>query len=566
MPRKAAAATAAAPPPSRTKPQIPRPSGQPAAGAFAGGMFGVATGASPLDRLKPTPATIDGFRKMRRHPTIALARSVFCAPIRSASYTLEATRDADAPATKAILARAKAEVLPVLTGAFADLTYALDYGYQAFESVFKPAAAGGGTDLASLKMLLPELTSVVLDEAGGFDGLMNGPGAAPWAPTDASRATYLPAEYCAWHAHEREGDNWYGESVLERCRAPYDEWREYSEKRRRYLTMISAPIPWVKYPAETEAKMVGGASLPAYQVAMMLIDSLATCKGIGLPKWDKSYLMDMARASGKAPGSGEQTAWEVGILDPGPDRSGAHTEGLRHCEIQMVRAWLLPERAVLEGQHGTKAESGTQASLGLAGAELVSQDMGVTLSVGPLDSWLVFNYGEQARGLLRVKPEQTDPKKAELLSSICKALLGAPVNFADVARLMDFRAVFELLGIPATPELAAGKAEIPEAPEPTGEGAARSEDGAAKPGKATATPDPESAADLILGVKDPHTKYVKVPGERRRTSTLPDTRIKQQSAYEGPAGGQAALAREGAGNSTRPFAHGWAPRAATARP
>ena len=124
----------------------------------------------------------------------------------------------------------------------------------------------------------------------------------------------------------------------------------------------------------------------------------------------------------------------------------------------------------------------------------------------------------------------------------------------------------ELLGIPATPELAAGKAEIPEAPEPTGEGAARSEDGAAKPGKATATPDPESAADLILGVKDPHTKYVKVPGERRRTSTLPDTRIKQQSAYEGPAGGQAALAREGAGNSTRPFAHGWAPRAATARP
>jgi hypothetical protein len=130
--------------------------------------------------------------------------------------------------------------------------------------------------------------------------------------------------------------------------------------------------------------------------------------------------------------------------------------------------------------------------------------------------------------------------------------------------------VCEVLGIPVTPEIAAGgKVEVQgngaEGQEGTGQapgaGGAPATDKKAK-GEAAA----ESAADVIMGIKDPTATSFKLPGMRQGAVKLPDTRIKQQSAYEGPAGGSTGLAREGEGTRGkpgRPFARNWAPRAAT---
>ncbi len=76
---------------------------------------------------------------------------------------------------------------------------------------------------------------------------------------------------------------------------------------------------------------------------------------------------------------------------------------LRYLDSLKVRGMLLPERAILEGQHGTLSESQSQGNLALLQAELVHHHLTREINRQAVDPVLEANWGPAYRGKVRLE-------------------------------------------------------------------------------------------------------------------------------------------------------------------
>lgn len=376
--------------------------------------------------LPPRPSsTLATYRKMRRNPTLALGRMVGTMPIRTATVTLEA--DAGVPEERTKWMQAQLDRLwPDLVRS---MLYARDFGFVPFEKVFRIDAKTGWVTYHKLKYLIPEKTRVLLDKTtGGFAGLKQG---------DVT----LPPEKCLVYTYDKEGDDYYGQPLLANAIDPWNAWTHTFRKMGLYTSIAAGAIPLIEYPVGS-SRNAQGQETSNYEVAQAVARKLSQGYAVTMP----NTLAEHAPANaGIDPRHFK--AWQISFIE-----SGQHGDELiallRHNETLMLRGYLVPERAALEGQTGNRAEAETHGDLSeqIGGLELA--DILRYLNDYVLAPLSEFNWGIDAGGSIRAAIDSIDLASQQWFRDLVKGLATGQHTADDLLRVMDIDAVLERSGLP----------------------------------------------------------------------------------------------------------------------
>jgi len=373
-------------------------------------------------------ATLHTYRRIRTHPTVALARAVAMAPIMAAKLSVEAAKGVPDERIEFI----GEQMEPIWATLLKDTLLALDFGFQAFEKVWKVSDAGRLV-YHKLKPLCPDDVEIlVAEKTGQFTGLQQ---------DDVKLG--VPQVFV--YTHDMMWGNYYGRSRHENIRATaWHPWMEVNEKAGKYATKVAGVIPMVQYPI---GEMIdsAGVTISTFDGARRVLAELGQGHGVAMPNTLSEYTADLLHAGAKPQ---DLQAWQISFLEAKGQHGGDFVEMLRYYDTQIMRGWLVPERVALEGQHGTKAEAGVQTGTALTIATLTLNDIIRHINWYLIDPLLVYNYGQQAEGSVYVTHAGLAPEVAALFEKIVANVLGAPANADLLQTWVDVDALLDAVGLP----------------------------------------------------------------------------------------------------------------------
>lgn len=390
------------------------------------------------------------YRKMRANPTVALARAVATSPIRTATWSVVAD-DGVSEDYKTFIEEQAKKFWPEF---IRQLLYSLDYGWMPFEKVWDVDREGRFV-YRKLKPLYVDKTRIRIDiKTGAFAGVKN-------------QAALLDPNKCFVFTYDGEAGDFYGRSRHENIRTTaYNEWIAISERRGKYFRKIAGILPMVEYPIG-RSKNKDGVEKENYELAETLLTHLGEGNGVAMPNTLSQWAGDLARSGVDI---SQLKAWHISFLETKGTHAKGFTDTLRHLESQIMRGWLVPERAATEGQYGTKAESQTQGEIALVIADLLFEDIIRAVNWYIINPLLVYNFGAEVEDTVRLEPAGLDPLVREFFRKIVEKVLTAPANVGMFQDLVDVEALLEDVGLPKG-EQTAPRAEPP-APEERGTEAA----------------------------------------------------------------------------------------------
>ena len=358
------------------------------------------------------------YRALRKDPTIALGRGLLISGIGSGAWSVEHDEDVAPEAIETI------EDLVLLRDAIMTDAVAygrIDYGWMAWEKIF----AKGADDkivLRSLKPLLHDITSILIDKHGNFKGYRQNP--MTGMPLD------IPLEKCLHIAFEVEGNYLYGYPLLENCRAAQDAWTECNAGAKRYDEKIAGSHFVVHYPPGTST--VDGETLENSEVASQLLAALESSGSMSMPSTTADYVQEL---------NDQQVSklfqWDVTLLsDKGP-RQATFRDRLKYLDILKIRGLVLPERAMLEGSYGNKAEASVHVGLAITHMTEIDQHVTRMINSQLVDQLLVLNHGEDAAGTVRLIAAPLVDLKTEFLRELYLALIPTDGSSIDVVSLKE---------------------------------------------------------------------------------------------------------------------------------
>lgn len=393
-----------------------------------------------LSQLMPSlPATFETYRRMRRDPTISLALTIGMAPILAAEWTIEAKDDAPEGAEDLINDCLVEQREPFLDAA---LRGCFSFGWQPFEKIFE--AEEGQIILKKLKPLLQDITEIIVTkDTGAFAGFKQ-----------QGRQEPLPLANSLLLNYRVEGTDWYGQGLLEDARAVWNEWVEANAGAARYDKRIAGANILLHYP-EGQATDEGGTVQNNDVLAKRILQAFQSSGAVAIPTNVMKFLADYNK-TGKP-----VYEWELEILGDSTSRQPGFIERLAYLDKLKVRAMLLPERSILEGQYGTKAEAAEHINLAFTNAELIHRHLTRLLNWHAVDQLLALNWGEQARGTVKLVAMPIVDTKLTMLKEIYQAILANPMGYLDEKATLDTAGIKDALGIPTQEETENGTEPIP---------------------------------------------------------------------------------------------------------
>lgn len=369
------------------------------------------------------PASFATYRRMRKHPTIALARALSIAPIVAADWSIE-KRDDDVPDDWVDFI--DDQLMPIREPLVQDaLEGGVDFGNQPWEKVFG-LDRDGLIGLKKLKPLLQDITEILVDkETGAFEGFKQGS-----ITLDLANSLLIPFRV--------EGTAWHGEPLLENARNAWNDWLESNKGARKYDEKVAGSHFVVHYPdGETEDQ--SGSKTANHVLAKRILDALEASGSIAIPNNLAAHVANLDDA---------EPGWVITILEDSGGRQPTFINRLDYLDAQMARAMLIPERSVLQGQHGTQAEAGEHIDLALTHADLTHRHVTRMVNWHLVDQLLAINHGEEARGAVRLVAAPIRDAKLAFLREVYVAFLANPSGFLEEFGAIDTESLKALLGIP----------------------------------------------------------------------------------------------------------------------
>lgn len=385
--------------------------------------------AATTDTLNnPLPASYATYRTMRLHPTIALAKIFKIAPIVAAEWTTEVDEDAPEEAEELI----QKVFLPVREPLIEQaLEGGIDFGWQPFELVFD--LVDGRTEIVKFKPLLHDVTTILID---GSTGAFNG-----FKQEHTNPHVTLPVENSLLINFQVEGSQWYGRSLLENARARYNEWVEANSGAARYDKKMAGSHFVVKYPPGSSK--FNGVETDNFDIAESLIQTLTSSGSIAIPKVLAKFQDELSDDEITRLG------WEIEVLsDPSP-KQVTFVPRLEYLDVQMVRALLLPERSMLEGKHGTKAEAGVHSESALVHLDLLHRHMTRLINWHAVNRVLMLNFGEDMQNTVRLVASPLEDEQREFFKQVYTKLLSNPQALMDELDWLDTKAMRDQLALPS---------------------------------------------------------------------------------------------------------------------
>ena len=379
-----------------------------------------------IQTARALPGTYKLYRQMRNNPTVAIARMVASLMLKAAEWSY-VPKGEDVPEDRVELVRRTFEQLH--RRFMDDVVRCLDYGWSPFEKVWVPDQ--GDIILAKLKPLLVDNTTILVTETGAFAGLRN-------------RGVDLTANKSFLFTYDGEAGNLYGRSLNENIKKVWEAWERDFQKWADYLATSARPIPMVEYPLG-QSRDASGTTVDNHLIALAILQQLESGIGVTMPKqwvpWAEELLENGAKVEDLA-------AWTISWLEPKSSRGKEFADALRHWERLLLRGWLVPERAVTEGEHGTKAETETQTDIVILNSQDLMDDIMECLNLFAVDQLLVLNDGPEAKGTVRIEATPLVDTDIAFLRTVVADALKGPAGMDLLVTLVDAKALIEKSGVP----------------------------------------------------------------------------------------------------------------------
>jgi len=376
------------------------------------------------------PLTDNTMRAMSMHSTLAFLFANIVKPISASTYTVEVNPAmAEKPGMAEKLEKRKkyieAAFKPITMGAIRSACRALQFGRWTQESIFD--RVDGFTVPVRFKSFLPWEVQLLRDPYNDFAGVRY-------------QGTERDARYIYHHVNDPEMDPIFGYSRHGNVLPEWWHKLQDAVELSRLSKKAASIVPIVKGPSGKRPDVDGS-----------MKDGLTICKGIaaalsrGEPVYMPQYLFEEEGINPSNADITKFTAFDIDTVDLGEQGPAmmALLEKMAYEDVSFSRGWHQPERASMEGQHGTKAEAGVHKAGSTEDSETVFRDIIDSFNRGPLDQTLIANDGPEAKGSIFFKAAQLqDPDKAfkqDLLKAGITNANAAPEILAsiDQRKLMD---------------------------------------------------------------------------------------------------------------------------------
>jgi hypothetical protein len=378
----------------------------------------------------PDAGTFANYRKISAHPTVALAMRIVTAPIVANGWGWSKRRDVP----EEWLTFVRDMLQPMRPSILAHGLRALVYGFSAFEKVWE--LDGGRLRIGKLKALLPEITQILVDDAGNFAGFRQ------QAPGEATPRDVLGSKAFLF-TYEGECGDLYGRSRHENIRVVWSQAMQTAERLAQYQKKIAGVIAQLHYPEGT-SRDAAGVERSNDWIAQQVLEAVSMGRSVRFPNLFAS--IDDPKSAADLAGKSQ---WVLSQFDPGgTDHSNGLLAALAYYDKQLFRGWLRPERVALEAQHGSRADAMEHTETGIVDSELVDRSFAAAFNAGVIDDVLTLNFGPAARGAVWVEPSPISDSKTTTVRALLAALVGQPEFAAKIAQRVDVEAMLEDLDVP----------------------------------------------------------------------------------------------------------------------
>ena len=376
------------------------------------------------------------YREMRKSPTLAIGRIAATAPIRVAGYSVEGEEDVPDGAVELVQWQLDRLWPPFIK----DVLWCLDFGFQSFEKVWEVRSVHGIQRLVmkKLKPLRPDDVRPVVDkDTGAFRGLKQ-------------QDVTLPPDKCLWFTNDGEPGDWFGTSRHENVREhAWHPWMQTLKRFSQYIVKISGVLPILEYPLGS-SRDKNGDEKSNFELATSILSNLATGKGVAMPNVFTPDSVDLARAGVDLT---KLQAWRIKFLETKGNHGQSFIDMMRHFETLMLRGWIVPERSITEGQHGTKAEAGEHANIGLVMADLLFDDILHAANEYVVVPLLTYNYGEDVSRMVKIQKVGLDAATRKLFTDILAKVMTSDANISLLMEMLNVEAMIDAVGLPSNPDI-----------------------------------------------------------------------------------------------------------------
>jgi hypothetical protein len=403
------------------------------------GQFGTYANSELINRNQANYKT---YREMRTDPTIAFARMLCVAPLVTVGWAYDEKEGAPAGAKEFIeeqLAPWRIYLMKAIMEGY------IDYGWTPFEMV--SCIDDGRIKIRKFKQLIQDQTLILVEKTTGeYIGLRQ----YNYNTHSLSNAGQVDLSiYDSLHiALDVEGTNWYGRALMENARAIYTQWNVVNESANKYDLKI-AGASWVVHYPVGKSDYNGVKKVDNYDIAQDFLGQLVSNGKLAVPRQVAQFVTD-ANA-----GKTEKT-WEIELIsDKGVTQAG-FIDRQKYLDALKVRAFGMPERAVLEGQYGTKAEASAHADFAITTFEMRHQVAVEQINKQVVKFLLEANYGESACGCIVIKPRPLVDEKRMLLEKIYTLIITNPDGLMSELQSLDMQTFRKQLDLPENPVSALG--------------------------------------------------------------------------------------------------------------
>lgn len=388
---------------------------------------------------KRSLGTYAEYRRMRKHPTVALARALVIAPVVAGSWTIEADDDVPDQQVEFIQAQIMPHREQIVEQA---MRHRVDYGWGAWEKQYeiKPVDGINRVCVKRIKNLLPDFTYILIDGYNGdFEGFRQHP------TQDRHDYAVVTRRYALLVAWEVEGDEYYGRPLLENIRHIHTGWLDCNAGAERYDRKMAGAQWVVHYPQGTSTKD-GEENVKNSVIAASIINALEASGSVSLPRKVKTMVTNLNDASK------DDNAWQIELKDHSP-KQHSFVDRLKYLDTQIARGLLVPERSAMEGQFGTKAEAGEHIDFAMTQRELDHAFITRQVNDQIVDDLVALNFGENQRGKIRLVTAPLIDQKLMFFREVYKLLLQHPTASLDAIDSLDTDALMDATGVPKGEEV-----------------------------------------------------------------------------------------------------------------
>ena len=390
-------------------------------------------------RQVSTTLTPTRIRQLRRDPTISMMRDIVLAPVVHTEWTVIASEEAPEGAKELIEKTIFPLRLDFLQRSFFGC---IDFGWAPFEKVIEEK--DGEFVITKIKGLIQDYTWImVYVDTGEFAGFIN----YPLEFGKSLEEVYINPDESINITFEVEGTDWYGISIFEDLESTDDDWIDSNNSSKRYNTKVAGAHWVVSFPVgETK---YNGTLTDNQDIAINIINTLESNGAVAVPDDIMEFIDDVDNET--------RGKWKVELLSDSSNTQTTFTDRQKYLDTLKVRAFGIPERSVLEGQFGTKAEAEVHADMGLATIDTKHRQVVRQLNEQAVRQIMRLNYGEEVQDTVKIQVAPLVDSRFAVLKESFRLLMQSPNTIDDIMPRLNLSAMMEELSLPALTEEEAEK-------------------------------------------------------------------------------------------------------------